>query len=295
MAAGEIAETVERTAEAVNEATGGSLDTLLETVQERGAEFGLQVLAAIAIFIVGRIVAKVVANVVRGIMERAKAEAVLVSFVSQFTYVGLLIVVILASLTQLGVQVTSFIAVLGAMGLAVGLALQGSLANFAAGLLLVVFRPVKVGDFVDIAGETGTVEEIAIFTTQIVTPDNRTVIIPNASVTGGNVINYTVKGTRRVDLVVGVAYNADLEQTRDVILDVLAQDERILKDPAPTVAVSDLADSSVNFVVRPWCAADVYWDVYFATLEAVKLRLDAEGISIPFPQRDVHLLQPPAG
>ncbi len=271
------------------EATGFSLEEVLGTVQQKGVEFGLQLLAAVLIFLVGRFVAKVVARFVERLMERAKAAPILVTFVRQFTYVGLVIVVILAALSRLGVQVTSFIAILGAAGLAVGLALQGSLANFAAGVLLMVFRPFRVGDFVEIAGETGTVEDITIFTTQIVTPDNRTIIVPNASVTDGNIVNYTVKGTRRVDLVIGVGYDADLKQTREAILDVLSQDERILDEPEPTVAVHELAGSSVNFAVRPWCAADDYWPVYFDTQERVKVRLDAEGISIPFPQQDVHL------
>jgi small conductance mechanosensitive channel len=271
-----------------------SLEELLETVQARGVDFGLQLLAALAIFVVGRIVARIVARLVERVMERAKAAPILVTFVRQLTYVGLTIVVILAALSRLGVQVTSFIAVLGAAGLAIGLALQGSLANFAAGILLMVFRPFKVADFVDIAGEMGTVEEITIFTTQIVTPDNRTVIVPNASVTGGNIVNYTVKGTRRVDLVIGVGYDADLKQTRRAILDVLSRDGRVLKEPEPTVAVLELAASSVNFAVRPWCSADDYWPVYFDTQEAVKERLDAEGINIPFPQHDVHLYQPAA-
>jgi small conductance mechanosensitive channel len=277
------------TAQGAEEAGGLSTDQLLETIQVRGVEFGLQLLAALAIFVVGRIVAGLVARFVARLMHRAKAAPILITFVRQLTYVGLLIVVILAALSRLGVQVTSFIAVLGAAGLAVGLALQGSLANFAAGILIMVFRPFKVGDFVDIAGETGTVEDITVFTTQIVTPDNRTIIVPNASVTGDSIVNYTVKGTRRVDLVIGVGYDADLKQTRQAILDVLSQDERVLKDPEPTVAVLELADSSVNFAVRPWCSAGDYWPVYFATQEAVKERLDAEGISIPFPQSDVHL------
>ncbi|MFO8007399.1 MAG: mechanosensitive ion channel [Candidatus Brocadiia bacterium] len=270
---------------------GFSVETLLQTVQEKGVQFGLQLLAAVLIFIVGRVVAGLLARLIARLMKRAKAAPILVTFSRHFTYVGLMIVVVLAALSRLGVQVTSFIAILGAAGLAIGLALQGSLANFAAGVLLIVFRPFKVGDFVDIAGEKGTVEDITIFTTQIVTRDNRTVIVPNASITDGSIVNYTSKGTRRVDLVIGVGYDADLKQTRRAILDVLSQDSRVLKDPEPTVAVLELGGSSVNFAVRPWCSADDYWSVYFDTQESVKERLDAEGINIPFPQQDVHLYQ----
>lgn len=276
-------------APADGQAAGFSMEELLTTVQAKGVQFGLQLLAAVAIFVVGWIVAKIVARFVERLMRRAKSAPILVTFVRQLTYVGLTIVVILAALSHLGVKVTSFIALLGAAGLAVGLALQGSLANFAAGVLLMVFRPFRVGDFVEVSGESGTVEDITVFTTQIVTRDNRTVIIPNAAITGGNIVNYTVKGTRRVDLVIGVGYEADLKRTREVILDVLSQDERILEEPEPTVAVCELAGSSVNFAVRPWCRAEDYWPVHFGTQEAVKVRLDAEGINIPFPQQDVHL------
>ena len=246
---------------------------------------------ALLIFLVGRIVARIIRAIVQRVMGKAKAAPILVSFVGQLTYIGLMIFVIVAALSHLGVKVTSFIAVLGAAALAIGFALQGSLSNFAAGILLVIFRPFRIGHFIQGGGETGTVEEITLFTTQIVTPDNRTVIIPNAKLTGDNVINYSAKGTRRVDLVVGIAYEADVQKAKEVIGDELAKDERILADPAPTVGVVELADSSVNLVVRPWTSADDYWDVYFDTLEVVKRRLDAEGITIPFPQRDVHVYE----
>jgi small conductance mechanosensitive channel len=199
--------------------------------------------------------------------------------------------VILAALAQLGIQTTSFIAVIGAAGLAVGLALQGSLANFAAGVLMVIFRPFQVGDFIEGAGVSGIVEEMQIFTTQLRTPDNKTIIIPNAKITGDNVTNYTRKDKRRVDLVIGVSYRDEIGKVKGVVADVLNGDERVLKDPAPTIAVLELGDSSVNFAVRPWVRTEDYWDVYFETTEKIKKRFDAEGISIPFPQRDVHLYQ----
>jgi len=265
------------------------MEDLLNKLQEWGALYGLQVLGAIVIFVVGRWVAKLVRSLVRRLMSRAKADPTLVSFVGHLVYVLLMTFIIVAALGNLGVQTTSFIAVIGAAGLAVGLALQGSLANFAAGVLLIIFRPVRVGDFVEGAGQTGTVEEIGIFTTTLITPDNRTVIVPNAKLTGDNIVNYTHKGTRRVDMVVGVSYGDDLKKVRKAIEEVLAKDARILKDPAPTIGVVELGDNSVNFAVRPWTAAADYWGVYFDTLEALKVHFDAKDISIPFPQRDVHM------
>jgi small conductance mechanosensitive channel len=181
------------------------------------------------------------------------------------------------------------IAVLGAAGLAVGLALQGSLANFASGVLLLVFKPFRMGDFVEIGGAKGTVQAIHVFNTVLNSPDNVRIIVPNAQVTGGSILNYTVNGTRRVDLVVSVSYNDDLKKARRVFEGVLAQDKRILADPAPAVAVSAMADSSINFVVRPWVKAADYWDVYFDLTEKLKLAVEENGMSIPFPQRDVHV------
>jgi small conductance mechanosensitive channel len=267
------------------------IDSVKKWAQDSGPDMLWAIISALLIFLIGRIVAKVVRRIVMRIMERAKAEPILISFASQLTYVALMIFVILAALTRLGANLNSAVAVLGAGALAIGFALQGSLANFAAGILLVIFRPFTIGHFVDAGGEKGTVEEITLFTTRIITPDNRAVIIPNAKLTADNVINYSVKGTRRVDMVVGIAYESDVARAKEIILDELAKDERVLADPAPKVAVVDLADSSVNLVVRPWTRAETYWDVCFDTLESVKRRLDAEGITIPFPQRDVHIYQ----
>jgi len=202
-----------------------------------------------------------------------------------------MIFVVLAALSQLGIQTTSFIAILGAAGLAVGLALQGSLANFASGFLMIIFRPIRVGDFIEGAGTAGTVEEIAIFTTTLVTPDNKTVIVPNGSLTGDNIVNWTLKGTRRVDMTMGIGYDDDIDKARQIMQDVMANDDRILKDPAPQIAVVELADSSVNFVVRPWAKASDYWGVYMTTTENIKKAFDANGISIPYPQRDVHVFE----
>jgi small conductance mechanosensitive channel len=253
--------------------------------------FGLKILTAILIIVVGRWVARVIRRATEKMMTRSKVDATLVTFVGNLVYIALLTFIILAALAHLGIQTTSFIAVIGAAGLAVGLALQGSLANFAAGILLLIFRPFQVGDFIEGAGVAGIVEEIHIFTMQLRTPDNKTIIIPNAKITGDNITNYTKKENRRVDLIIGVSYGDDIGKVKSVVADVLNGDARILKDPAPTIAVLELGDSSVNFAVRPWVKTADYWNVYFDTTESIKRRFDEEGISIPFPQRDVHLVQ----
>jgi small conductance mechanosensitive channel len=267
------------------------VNQILERVWELVVIYGLKVIAAVAIFVVGRWVAKAVAGMIRKMMRKAKVDQTLRRFVGNMAYIALLAFVVLAALGQLGIQTTSFIAILGAAGLAVGLALQGSLSNFAAGFLMILFRPIRVGDFIEGAGTAGTVEEIAIFTTTLVTPDNKTVIIPNAALTGGNIVNWTVKGTRRVDMVMGIGYADDIDKARQIMAEILDKDPRVLKDPAATIAVSELADSSVNFVVRPWVKASDYWGVHNDTHEAFKKAFDAQGISIPFPQRDVHVYQ----
>ena len=252
--------------------------------------WGLKVIAAIAIFIIGRWIAKLVRRGVMRMMERAKVDATIIGFVSNIAYITLLAFVVIAALGQLGIQTTSFIAILGAAGLAIGLALQGSLANFAAGFLMIIFRPFKVGDFIEGAGVAGVVEEMQIFTTTLKTGDNKIIIVPNAKLSGDNIINYSARETRRVDMTVGVAYDADLSKVKEVLNDIISKEERILADPAPQVAVAELADSSVNFIVRVWTSTSDYWGVKFAVTETVKNRFDAEGIGIPFPQRDIHIV-----
>jgi len=264
---------------------------LLAKVYELLMVYGMKVVAAIAIFVVGRWVARGISNLIKKMMAKSKTDDTLVKFVGSLSYIALLAFVIIAAINQLGIQTTSFIAVLGAAGLAIGLALQGSLGNFAAGVLMIIFKPFKVGDYIEGAGVAGTVEAIQIFNTQLVTPDNKTVIVPNAKMTGDNITNYTVKGTRRVDFVFGIGYEDDIDKARQVIEGIINGDERVLKDPAPMVAVSELADSSVNFVARAWTTAGDYWSFYFDTTEKVKKQFDAEGISIPFPQRDVHVYE----
>ncbi len=267
------------------------IDQLLAKVWELMTLYGIKVIMALVILIVGRWVAKAISNMIRRMMSKADVDATLQKFVGNMAYIALLVFVVLAALSQIGIQTTSFIAVLGAAGLAIGLALQGSLSNFAAGFLMIIFRPFRVGDYIEGAGTAGTVEEIQIFTTTLVTPDNKTVIIPNASLTADNIINWTAKGTRRVDMVMGIGYEDDIDKARQIIKDQLAKDERILADPAPQIAVVELADSSVNFVVRPWVKATDYWGVYMAVNEAVKKAFDANGINIPYPQRDIHVYQ----
>lgn len=267
------------------------MEEIIPKLQEWLTLYGLKVIAAVVILIVGRWIAKALKKLAERTMRKRAVEPTIISFVANLLYVALLVFVVIAAINQVGVQTTSFIAVIGAAGLAIGLALQGSLANFAAGFLLILFRPFKVGDYIEGAGVAGTVEEIQVFVTKLKTPDNKAVIIPNAKLTGDNIINYSAKETRRLDLVFGVAYDADLLKVRKIIDEMLSKDERILKDPAPTIGVLELADSSVNFAVRPWVKTGDYWDVYFALTEGVKKRFDAEGIGIPFPQRDVHLFQ----
>jgi small conductance mechanosensitive channel len=265
--------------------------SLLAKVYELLMVYGIKVIAAIVIFFIGRWAAKAVTKFIKKLMAKSNTDETLVKFVGSLCYIALLAFVIIAALNQVGIQTTSFIAVLGAAGLAIGLALQGSLGNFAAGVLMIIFKPFKVGDFIEGAGVAGTVEEIQIFTTQLKSPDNKTIIVPNAKMTGDNITNYTVKGTRRVDFVFGIGYEDNIDKARNVIEGVIADDKRVLKDPEPMVAVSELADSSVNLVARAWTSADDYWGFFFDTTEKVKKQFDAEGISIPYPQRDIHVYE----
>ena len=262
---------------------------LLEKIYTLLTLYGLRVLSAIAIFVIGRWVAKGVMRLVERLMVKRKVDETLVSFVSNLGYVALLAFIIIAALNKLGIQTASFIAVLGAAGLAIGLALQGSLSNFAAGILMIIFRPFKVGDYIEGAGVAGTVESIQIFTTQLKTPDNKTIIIPNAKISGDNIVNYSTKGSRRVDLVFGIGYADDIDKARQIIMDIIMDDERVFKDPEPIVVVSELANSSVNLTTRAWSKSADVWNIFFDTTEKVKKAFDAQGITIPFPQRDVHI------
>ncbi|RKX18855.1 MAG: mechanosensitive ion channel family protein [Candidatus Zixiibacteriota bacterium] len=271
------------------------MEGLLDKLIEWGTVYGLKVVGAIAFFIIGRFVIGIVTRIVKRIMAKSKTDETLTKFSVSLTKTALLLILFIAVLNQLGIQTTSFIAIIGAIGLAIGFALQGSLSNFASGVLLIAFRPFKAGDFVKAGGTVGVIEEISMFSTVMKTPDNKKIIVPNSSITGGNIVNYSAKETRRVDLVFGIGYDDDIKKAKQILERLISEDERILKDPAPVVAVSELADSSVNFVVRPWVKTSDYWDVYWDLTEKVKLTFDAENISIPYPQQDVHMHQVVSG
>ncbi len=264
-------------------------DAIVQKISEYLAEYGLKLVAAIIILLVGRFVAKLLANATAKALRKARVDETLVKFLRSLTYIGLLTFVVVAALAKLGFYAASFVTVLGAAGLAIGLALQGSLSNFASGVLMLIFRPIKVGDFVEAGGVKGKVHEIGIFTTVLYSPDNIKIIVPNSKVTSGNISNYSANPTRRVDMLFGISYEDDIRKAKEIMEAVLAKDERVLADPAPKVAVVELADSSVNFVVRPWVNNADYWDVYFDTTAAIKLALEENGITIPFPQQDVHV------
>ncbi|TCS41014.1 mechanosensitive ion channel family protein [Reinekea marinisedimentorum] len=246
---------------------------------------------AIVIFIVGRWIANALAKLVNKMLIKAKVDEILANFLTGIVKAILIIFVIIAALSQLGIDTTSLSVVIGAAGLAIGMALKDSLNNFASGVMLILFRPFKAGDFVEAGGVAGIVETITVFSTTMRTGDNKEVIVPNGGIYGGTITNYSARDTRRIDMVFGIGYDSDLLKAKSILMEMVAADERILKDPAPVVAVSELADSSVNFVVRPWVKSGDYWAVLWDMQEKVKLRFDKEGISIPFPQMDVHVNQ----
>ena len=258
-------------------------------IQTTGVDFGINLITAIVIFFVGKWVVNLVVKGLLKAMQKSEVDTTLRRFVANLARMLLMLFVIIAAIGALGVKTASLVALIGAAGLAVGLALQGSLSNFAAGVLIVLFRPYKVGDWIEGGGVSGSVEEVQILTTVLKTGDNKRVIIPNSQIMGTTITNYSANETRRVDLVVGVSYSDDLDKVRKELEGLVAADERILDDPAVTIAVSELADSSVNFVLRPWVKTADYWGVYFGLTEAIKKRFDEVGISIPFPQRDVHI------
>jgi small conductance mechanosensitive channel len=263
-------------------------------IQTTGVDLGINLVTALVIFFVGKWIVGMVIKGLMKAMQKGDLDITLRRFIGNLARTLLMLFVVIAAINALGVQTASLIALVGAAGLAVGLALQGSLANFAAGVLIVLFRPYKVGDWIEGGGVSGSVEEVQILTTVLKTGDNKRVIIPNSQIMGTTITNYSANDKRRVDLVVGVSYSDDLDKVRKELQDLVDADERILKDPAVTIAVSELADSSVNFVLRPWVNTADYWAVYFDLTERVKKRFDEVGISIPFPQRDVHIHNVPA-
>jgi small conductance mechanosensitive channel len=264
-------------------------ETWLTNNSDLFIQYGVNIISAIIILFIGNIIVKAVANSVAKVLESKQMDKAVVQFIHGLVRYLLFVIVLIAALGRLGVQTASVVAVIGAAGLAIGLALQGSLSNFAAGVLIVAFRPFKSGDYVEVGGVAGSVEAIQIFQTVLKTPDNKMVVVPNSSVIGGPITNYSRHETRRVDMVIGVSYKSDLKKTKQVLRETLEKDPRILKDPDITIGVHTLADSSVNFVVRPWVKTSDYWPVYFDNMQAIKEALDANGIEIPFPQMDVHL------
>ena len=261
---------------------------ILETLQERLIALLPDLLAAVAILVIGWIVTRIVTSLVRRALGRAQVDPTLVSFVANLVYFAGMALVVISVLGRIGVNTASFAAVIAAAGLAIGLAFQGTLANFAAGVLLIVFRPFKVGDYIEAGGVSGTVDEIQLFTTVLNTPDNRRVIVGNADVGASPITNYSFHATRRVDLVMGFGYSDDIDHAKRIVEGLLQADDRVLDDPAPQVVVAELADSSVNLYVRPWVRSADYWAVYFDLTEAMKKGFDEAGIEIPFPQRTVH-------
>lgn len=264
------------------------MEKFIEKAIEWASSSGIAVITALLILILGIWVAKILKGTTRRVMIKREVEPTLVKFGTNILYAILVIFVVTAALNNLGIQTTSIIAVLGAAGLAIGLALQSSLSNFAAGVMILIFHPFRVGDFIEGGGVMGSVEELGIFSTHLKTPDNKSIFVPNGSLAGNNLTNYTKNDIRRMDLVVGVGYGEDVRVVKEVLRGIISEEDRFLKDPAPNVAVLELADSSVNFAFRPWVRTAEYWDVYFAVMEKIKLRLDEKGIEIPFPQRVVH-------
>ena len=261
----------------------------IQSIIEMIIPYILNLGVAIAVFIIGKWLAKKITNIVVSILKRIKGiDVTLVKFIENIIYYILMMVVILTALSKLGIETTSFFAILGAAGLAIGLALKDSLGNFASGVMLILFKPFRVGDFVTVAGVSGTVNEISIFSSILTTGDNQRLIVPNGSIIAGTIINVNANPTRRVDLVVGIGYDDDIKKAKNVLTNILESNDKILQEKGLTVAVSELADSSVNFVVRAWVNTPDYWAVKFALTEEVKLRFDQEGISIPYPQQDVH-------
>jgi len=276
------------------------VNTWLTNNSDLLVQYGVNVISAILILFIGNLVVKAVAGSVANVLKKKEMDKAVVEFIHGLVRYTLFIIVLIAALSRIGVQTASVVAVIGvqtasvvavigAAGLAVGLALQGSLSNFAAGVLIVAFRPFKSGDYVEIGGVAGSVDSIQIFQTVLKSPDNKMVVVPNSAVIGGAITNYSRHETRRVDMVIGVSYKSDLQKTKRVLRETLEKDPRILKDPDMTIGVLTLADSSINFVVRPWCKTSDYWAVYFDSMQAIKEALDANGIEIPFPQMDVHL------
>ena len=261
------------------------MEEYIEKLKELLVEYTPKILVALAILVVGLFAITIVVKTVRNILKKRNVDVTLQKFLGDLISWALKLLLFITVIAKLGIETASFAAIIAAAGLAVGLALQGSLGNFAGGVLIMIFKPFKIGDLIEAQGEIGAVKEIEIFTTKLTGLSNKEIIIPNGTLSNGNIVNYSTEGTRRVDLVIGVSYDADIKETKKVLTDVLTSHAKVLKDPAPGVTVLELADSSVNFAVRPWCKTADYWTVYFDVTEAAKLALDKAGIEIPYPHR----------
>jgi small conductance mechanosensitive channel len=269
---------------------GTNLGNVLDTLMIWVTQYSVKLLAAILIFIVGRWISKRLSKLLGRLLEKNNVDVTLIRFAENLIYYALIVVVIIAAIGQLGINTTSFLTIVGAAGLAIGLALKDSLSNFAAGVMLILFRPFRVGDYVGAGGVNGTVKGITMFNTVLHTPDNQVIIVPNGMITSNVITNVTANDTRRVDLVIGISYDDEITKAKEILTGIINADKRVLSNPAPQIAVSELADSSVNLVVRPWVKSEDYWSVYFDLTEKIKTTFDKEGISIPYPQQDVHII-----
>jgi len=265
------------------------MENITNWISENAVDWSINIAIAIAIFIVGKIIARMVSNLIEKVMRRAGSEEMLVDFIGNISYAILIVAVVLAAIDSLGVNVTSLMAIVAAAGLAIGLALKDSLSNFASGVMIIIFQPFKAGDFITAGGVSGVVDEIDLFATLMHTPDNQRIIVPNSAIMGGTITNTSALSTRRIDLVFGIGYDDNIGQARDLMMAIIEADERILQDPAPSIVVAELADSSVNLNVRPWVNSADYWSVRPDLLENIKAKFDEVGISIPYPQQDVHM------
>lgn len=268
-----------------------NMDKYLDKGIELIMEYGPKVLLAIVVLFIGLKIIGSLSKLLHRGFEMRNVDPTLRPFLSSMLNWVLKVMLFISVASMVGIETTSFVAIIGAAGLAVGLALQGTLANFAGGVLILLFKPYKVGDLIDTQGHFGSVEEIQIFVTKIQTPEGKIAIVPNGAISNGSLTNFSIKNQLRVDLVIGISYDSDIKQAREVLMNVMTGDDKVLKDPAPSVSVLELADSSINLAVRPWATPADYWDVYFGTLEKGKEALDAANISIPFPQRDVHMIK----
>ncbi|MEA1867487.1 MAG: mechanosensitive ion channel [Thermodesulfobacteriota bacterium] len=265
------------------------LGKVLDTLTVWVTQYSVKLVAAILIFIIGRWISRRISKLLGRLLDKNNVDVTVVRFAENLIYYALIVVVLIAAVGQLGINTISFLTIVGAAGLAIGLALKDSLSNFAAGVILILFRPFRVGDFVEAGGVTGTVQGITMFNTILNSPDNQKVIVPNGIITSNVITNVTANDTRRIDLVIGISYSDDIAKAKEIVSDLLQKEKRVLSDPAPVIAVSELADSSVNLVVRPWVKTGDYWTVRFDLTEEIKNSFDEAGISIPYPQQDVHL------